>query len=319
VDGGRQEEQVEHAEMPLDEFHRLTGLALTPDQTHVVVVDSWNHRLVVLDAADGRPVSSLSPTAGVKDNPHSVLIVPHRGGQVLVSDWARGQVLLFAGLDAPQVVVTFGDGPGSGDRQLNGPSGLALIEAADVASDVDLAVAAIATADAGAGPALVAIADTFNHRVVIYRWCDCTLVRHFGTHGGAPGQFAYPQSIAVVPTSFTPVDHRGWLVVGDNLNTRVQVVTQIGQPIRVIGLNPLGYVLGGITVCLGADGQAEILVGAAGTHCVLAFALDGSAARLVCGTGKKDSGTGTPSGLVLTAAGDLWVTDSANQRVCLFR
>jgi hypothetical protein len=153
----------------------------------VVVVDSGNHRLVVLDAIDGRPVSDLTPPANVMPDPRGVAIVPHTG-QVLVVDCERHRVLLFAGLDAPQVVRTFGDGKGSGDRQLNSPFGVALIEAGDVDYEVDPAAAAAAAA--GADPALVAIADYENHRVVIYRLCDGAFVRHFGSRGAAPGRFA---------------------------------------------------------------------------------------------------------------------------------
>jgi hypothetical protein len=108
----------------------------------------------------------------------------------------------------------------------------------------------------------------------------------------------------------------------------VQVVTQLGQPMRMFsadavnGLSPLSRDLGDITVCLGADGQAEILVADSDNHRVVAFALDGSAARVVCGTGKAGSGAGQlnqPTGLAVTVAGDLWVADTKNHRVCLFR
>jgi hypothetical protein len=140
-------------------------------------------------------------------------------------------------------------------------------------------------------------------------------------------RFDFPLCIAVVPASVTPVDHRAWLAVADNCR-RVQVVSQIGQPMRMLaadagnGLSPLGYHLFGITVCLGADGQAEILGADKNNHRVVAFALDGSAARVVCGTGKVGNGGGEfyqPNGLAVTAAGDLWVADCRNHRVCLFR
>jgi hypothetical protein len=163
-------------------------LALTPDQSQVVFADSGNHRLVALDAIDGRRLSDFTPPADVMPRPCGVVIVPHTG-QVLVLDGKRQQVLLFAGLDAPQVVRTFGDGKGKGERHLNWPSGVALIEAGDVDFEVDPAAAAAAAAASGEDPALVAIADTHNHRVVIYRLCDGAFVRHFGSRGAAPGEF----------------------------------------------------------------------------------------------------------------------------------
>ncbi len=132
----------------------------------------------------------------------------------------------------------------------------------------------------------------------------------------------------MVPSSVTPGDHCAWLAVTDEHNHRVQVVTQIGEPMRIlaadaaIGVSRLSNYLYGITVCLDVDGQAEILVADTGNHRVVAFALDGSAVRVVCGTGKQGKGVGElsePAGLVVTAAGDLWVADQNNHRMCLFR
>jgi DNA-binding beta-propeller fold protein YncE len=303
------------------------GLVLTPDQTQLVIVDRSNHRLEVLDAADGRPVSALTPPAGVMPLPAGVAIVPHTG-QVLVTDLERRQVLLFASLHSTEVIRTFGDwGWGNGDRQLNFPNCVAVVTAADIDPDADLTAAAAAVG-AGADPSLVAIADTNNHRVVLYRLHDASFVRHFGSRGSAPGQFDLPGRIAVVPSSCTPVDHSGWLAVADQGNRLVQVLTQLGQVVRVLqgdtanGLSPLSGNLCGLAVCLGADGQAEILVADTMNHRVVAFALDGNAARVVCGTEEAGSGAGDlnfPSGMVVTAAGDLWVVVLDQRRMCLFR
>ena len=163
---------------------------------------------------------------------------------------------------------------------------------------------------------------------MLYRLHDASFVRHFGSHGSDPGQLNVPSSIAVVPSACTPDDHSGWLAVADQTNRRVQVLTQLGQVVRVLhadatnGLSTLHVGLCGLTVCLGADGQAEILVADSYNDRVVAFALDGSAARVVCGMGQRGSGAGKfdrPAGLAVTAAGDLWVVDAFKNRVCLFR
>jgi DNA-binding beta-propeller fold protein YncE len=311
----------------MDQFDYPRGLALTPDQTQLVVVDRGNHRLVVLDATDGRPVSALTPPAGVIPRPVGVAIVPHTG-QVLVTDLERRQVLLFAGLHSTEVIRTFGDGgEGSGDRQLNFPFSAVVVTAADVDPDAD-PTAAAAAVGAGSDPSLVAIADYSNHRVVLYRLHDASFVHHFGSRGSAPGQFYFPCSIAVVPSAFNPHDHSALLAVADGRNLRVQVLTQLGQVVRVLQgdasneLAPLSSFLFGLTVCLGADGRAEILVADSMNHRVVAFAMDGSAARVVCGTGQRGSGAGElsdPAGLAVMAAGDLFVVDAGNHCVCLFR
>jgi DNA-binding beta-propeller fold protein YncE len=310
----------------MGQFDYPWGLALTPDQTQLVMCDRKHNRLVVLDATDGRPVSELTPPAGVMPDPAGVAIVPHTG-QVLVADRLRHQVLMFASLHSTEVINTFGGGgEGDGDRQLNHPWHVAVLIAADV--DPDAHPAAAAAVSAGTDCSLVAIADSCNHRVVLYRLHDALFVRHFGSKGEVPGRFRYPRCISSVPSSCTPDDHSGWLAVADDGNRRVQVLTQVGQVVRVLqgdaanGLSPLSSFLYGLTACVGADGQAEILVADSWNHRVVAFALDGRAARVVCGTGRRGNGVGElkyPAGLMVTAAGNLWVVDSDSNRVCWFR
>jgi hypothetical protein len=170
-------------------------VALTPDHAHLVVVDSNNERLVVRDATDGRAVSTLTPAAGKLPDPRCVVVVPHTG-QLLVTDADRHQAVLLGGLAVATVVRVFGEGQGSGDRQLNGPRGVALVSASDVALAAD--PSAVAAAAAEQDPTLVAIADTYNHRVVLYRLADAAFVRHFGSQGSAPGQFRCPRGVASV-------------------------------------------------------------------------------------------------------------------------
>jgi len=125
-----------------------------------------------------------------------------------------------------------------------------------------------------------------------------------------------------------PAGCSGWLAVTDENNNRVQVMTLTGQVIRVLagdaanGLGQLSQALWGITVCVDAQGDPELLVADSSNHRVVAFRLDGRAARVVCGTGRAGSGAGElnyPVGLAVTATGDLWVVDHGNHRVSLFR
>ena len=125
-----------------------------------------------------------------------------------------------------------------------------------------------------------------------------------------------------------PAGGSGWLAVTDDNNNRVQVLSLTGQVIRVLagdaanGLGQLSDCLYGITVCVDAQHDPELLVADSTNHRVVAFRLDGRAARVVCGTGRAGSGAGElncPSGLAVTATGDLWVVDVGNHRVSLFR
>ena len=125
-----------------------------------------------------------------------------------------------------------------------------------------------------------------------------------------------------------PAGGSGWLAVADSVNCRVQVLSLTGQVIRVLagdaanGLGQLSDCLYSITVCVEAQGDSELLVADTGNHRVVTFRLDGRAARVVCGTGRKGRGAGElnyPVGLAVTATGDLWVVDVGNDRVSLFR
>ncbi len=173
----------------MDQFNNPLGVALTPDHAHLVVVDIRNKRLVVRDATDGRAVSTLTPAAGVLPIPCGVVVVPDTG-QLLVTDTGRHQAVLFGGLADATVVRVFGEGEGSGDRQLDRPCGVALVSASDVTLAAD--PSAVAAAAAERDPTLVAIVDTGNHRV------DAAFVRRFGSWGHAPGQFKYPHSVVSV-------------------------------------------------------------------------------------------------------------------------
>ncbi len=127
-----------------------------------------------------------------------------------------------------------------------------------------------------------------------------------------------------IPSACVPVGGSGWLAVADRTR-RVQVVTLTGAVIRVLvgdGLGQLSQYLHGITVCVDLQGDPELLVSDSDNHRVVAFRLDGRAARVVCGTGREGKGAGElnyPVGLAVTVAGDLWVVEQFNDRLSLFR
>jgi hypothetical protein len=140
---------------------------------------------------------------------------------------------------------------------------------------------------------------------------------------------AFPANCkAQVPQECIPAgSSAGWLAVADSRNRRVQVVTLTGQVIRMLAGDAangcqLSIELRGIAVCVNAYGNSELLVADTWNHRVVAFRLDGRAARVVCGTGNWGSGEGElnwPVGLAVTATGDLWVGEFSNDRVSLFR
>jgi tripartite motif-containing protein 71 len=289
------------------QFKQLRGLSLTPDETHLLVCDSANHRVVVADVRDGRSLRSLQGPAGTLVEPMQVIVVPQTG-QVLVLDNNRHTVVVFVGVEDDAVVRTLGDGEGSGPRQLYFPDGLAVLDG----DEVDAA--------APDGP-VAAVADTDNHRLALWRVRDGTVVRHVGSRGAAPGQFHHPTAVTVVPARSTG-SGKAWLVVADSHNYRVQMLTRTGTVVRVLqgdAVIKLGIWLYGVTVCLGTG---EVLVTDYQNHRVVSWRLsDGGGLRVVCG-GVQGSGPGQlsrPDGVIASGDGSLWVADCGNHRLSLFR
>ncbi len=179
----------------LGQFDGPEGMALSPDETRLLVADTDNHRVVVVDAHDGRSVRMLQGPAGTLQLPICVAMVP-RTGQVLVADIQRHVVVVFAGVDNDTVVSTIGDGRGTGPRQLHHPYGVAVLDDGDAAER----------------PVAV-VADFGNHRLCLFRVDDGALLRHLGSHGHAPGQFYHPTVVAVASASVTG-SGEAWLVSG---------------------------------------------------------------------------------------------------------
>jgi hypothetical protein len=287
------------------QFNSPGGLALSPDETQLLVADRDNARVVVADAADGRWRRTLQGPIGTLVQPQGVSIVP-RTGQVLVSDWGRHRVVVFAGVDNDTVVRTLGDGGGRGPRHLDRPTDVAVLDEGD-AADRPVAV----------------VADTCNHRLSLFCVDDNTLLRNMGSFGAAPGQFNTPAAVSVVSSRLSR-SGEAWLVVADSLNRRVQVLTLLGRVVRVLeagdSVERLSDRLVGVTVCVATG---EVLVSDLTNQCVVVWWLGGTCeCRVLRGTGEKGPQNGQfnrPRGLVTMSNGALWVVDGENSRLCLLR
>jgi DNA-binding beta-propeller fold protein YncE len=109
------------------QFNRPCGLALTPDESFLLVADCANRHVAVLRATDGTWVRQLTGPPGTLQDPWGVTVVPSTS-EVLVSDLDRHQVVRFRSIDDDTVVGTFGTGQGSGPTQFLFPSGLAVLD-----------------------------------------------------------------------------------------------------------------------------------------------------------------------------------------------
>ncbi len=109
------------------QFNQPLGLALTPDEAFLLVVDRGNHRVAVLRAMDGTWVRQLTGPPGTLPNPWGVAVVPSTG-EVLVSDFNRHQVVRIRSIDDDTVVGTLGTGEGRDLMQFDCPCSLALLD-----------------------------------------------------------------------------------------------------------------------------------------------------------------------------------------------
>ena len=152
-------------------------MALSPDETRLLLADFNHARVVVVDATDGRWVRTLQGPAGTLVNPCAVAMVP-RTGQVLVVDWKRHLVVVFAGMDDDTVVRTLGDGGGHGPRQLFMPHcGIAVLDEGDAADRSEgaapgqfngpTAVSVVSSALTGSGETWLVVGDSNNRRVQV--------------------------------------------------------------------------------------------------------------------------------------------------------
>ena len=112
-------------------FRQPRGLALTPDEAFLLVVDAENHRVALLQATDGAWVQALKGPSGTLPWPSDVVVVPSTG-EVLVSDSQRHQVVRFRSLFDDTIVGTLGTGEGDEPCELDFPGSMVIVEDSSV-------------------------------------------------------------------------------------------------------------------------------------------------------------------------------------------
>jgi DNA-binding beta-propeller fold protein YncE len=306
------------------QFNCPRALALTPDDAFLLVADTLNRRVVVLRATDGAWVRQLKGPPGMRHQlPVGVAVVPSTG-QVLVSDYFQNQVIQFQSIEDDSVVGTLGTGQGSGPTEFDNPFGLAILDGSccppvrlsyqwcsDTMINLPTVRALVVVLfSLQEGPVTV-VADRNNHRLALWHLRDGTVWRHLGSKGTQPGQFTTLRAVAVTGS--------GALVVTDE--HRVQVLMVDGavlcvlDPSAVEGVGLLGSQLYGVAVFPGTN---EILVTDTDNHRVVALTCTSDWSALVdaraCGSqGNQLGQLNHPVGIVVTAAGAVWVGEYNNQ------
>ena len=162
---------------------------------------------------------------------------------------------------------------------------------------------------------MVVVADSSNHRLALWRLRDGTVWKHLGSQGTQPGQFTTPRAVAVTGS--------GALVVTDD--HRVQVLSLDGtvlcvlDPSAVAGVGRLRSNLNGVAVFPGTN---EILVADTNNNRVVALTCNSNWSALVDARAWGSHGNQLGQlnfsfGIVVTAAGGVWVAEFSNHRLSL--
>eukprot|EP00908_Phaeocystis_cordata_P012807 Transcript_23800.p2 GENE.Transcript_23800~~Transcript_23800.p2 ORF type:complete len:671 (+),score=302.65 Transcript_23800:121-2013(+) len=135
-----------------------------------------------------------------------------------------------------------------------------------------------------------------------------------GQKGSKEAEFNCPEGLAV--------SRDGSVVVADSLNHRVQMFAADGSFLRAFGGHgdqPGEFNMpGGVAVGSDAGGDELIVVTDQGNGRVQIFDLEGQYLRQVGAPGSDDGRLIEPTGVAVTAAGDIVVADYQNHRVQIF-
>jgi sugar lactone lactonase YvrE len=244
-------------------------------------------------------------------------------GHLWVLDRGNDRVQEFS--EAGEYLSQFGS-TGSGNGQMRDPDGLAVSPAGDVwvldtgnqrLEEFSEDGAFIRTAGSGVigsaeGIAVdrhgnVWVSATYGAKLDVFN-SEGTHVKTVGSGGSGSGQLDEPEGLTV--------DSNGDVWVAEWANDRVQEFSEAGEYLS--GFGTAGSSPGEMTSPYGITaGGGHVFVGEAGNHRVQEFTEAGTFVEQI-GTQGSEPGQlqlKYPLGLAINSAGDLWVTDSGNNRI----
>ncbi|HNP69820.1 MAG TPA: TIGR03663 family protein [Kouleothrix sp.] len=277
-------------------------------QGNIYVADTANHRIQAFDA-QGKPkfaVGSVGNGPGQFNEPRGVAVDAQ--GNIYVADTWNARVVK---LDASgKFVKSWGTGNDIG----NGRSAMMTdgTEAGNNAAPLGFYGPRGVAIDSKGN---IYIADTGNKRVVVTD-SEGTYLYQWGHGGNEPGAFNEPIGIAI--------DAQDDVYVADTWNGRVQVFgrDESGKVIatpkatwRVQGWQPNTY--DDPFIAAGADGQ--VFVSVPSRNQVLYATIAGEQLLRWGGKGSDFASLTLPSGVAVSAKGEVYVVDRGNNRVMRFK
>ena len=260
-------------------LNRPYGVVITKNED--IVVAEYSANCITILNKEGKKVKSFG-TKGTKEGQFTVprgVAISH-DGHILVTDNHRLQKLTFEG----DCVKSVGSSEtGNDPLQFNDPRGI--------------------TVHPTTGQ--IFIADTNNHRIQVLNK-DLTYSHSFGKKGSSPEQFYQPYDVTF--------DNEGYLYVADYNNHCIKKFTSTGQYISTFssyGSNP-GQIEDPTSIIIDNN---LLYVSEWGNNRISIFDTNGCFIHCF---GKRGSGEGEfsgPYGITVDSLGNLYVSDSGNNRL----
>ena len=267
-------------------FHKPRAIAIDKqDQLYIVDMTA---RIQVFDG-DGKYLRSWQTPASVNGRPTGLSF--DRAGHLMVADTHYFRVLFYTtdGELLPEKTIGGTNGPGPGEFNF----------LTDVVEDSrgNLYVSEYGEYDR--------IQKFSPDGKVLFQW---------GSHGGEPGQFMRPQSLAA--------DEHDHIWVADAVNHRIQVFDATGDEAKLVKIwGEQGSEVGQLNYPYGLllDGQGHVYVAEFGNDRVQKFTRDGQSLGTWGRNGRQDGELHQPWAVAQDSRGRMFVLDSYNHRVQRFR
>lgn len=275
------QEQLPHYAFSIYGVSQPVGVAVSPSGDRIYVAETGGQRLVHVFDGRGHELATFSPPRSTPGGRVPVyLALDPASGDVYVSDRLAAAIHVF-------------DRDGRYRRTFE-PRGL------------DGTWKPLGLAFDGEGNLYVSEVGGPNHRILEFH-TDGTLVRSIG----APGEFSYPNGLAVSP--------RGDLFVADGNNGRLLVIDGTN---RQVGIIPRGAANGELGLPRGTalDDAGRLYVADATSQAVQLYRVDEQTGRpSYLGTiglpGRGDGQFAFPNGVAADTRARLYVADWGNNRV----
>lgn len=263
----------------------LKPMAVTVANERIYISDTGNNRIQVFDP-EGKFLFRFGQVGQGEGQFHFPYgIAGDAAGKIYVADLYQGKVSVFS--PDGDFLHYFGDD--EAQKAIDGPGGIFITE------DNQLL-----------------LTDINQSKILVFSIEEGKLLQEIGRFGRGVGEFHAPNGVAV--------DRQGQIWVVDTGNQRLQVFDAAGQFVKVVNgraeeggdsvlSNPRG---------IGIRGGTAFVVSNL-THTVSAFNQKGEEEFKLGGLGSLSTQLNLPNGLHVDSNGFIYITDTTNQRVVVYR